>query len=111
MDQIIILKGKLEEKSRQISALLNIISFKNQTKNSSCPFQDTVSPWRPEEMSKQVANFANSTPLACRNFDTLKKNFLQTNNIIREVSQNIKSNAEVQLKNKLNIVISKKVRK
>ena len=34
MDQITILKGELEEKNRQISALLNIISFKNPTKNS-----------------------------------------------------------------------------
>ena len=31
MDRIAILKGELEEKNRQISALLNIISFKNQT--------------------------------------------------------------------------------
>ena len=100
MDQIAILKGELEEKSRQISALLNIISFKNPTKNSSCPLQDTVSPLKPEEISKHVADFTNSTPPACRDFDTPKKNFLQTNNINGEVSQNSKSNSEVQLKNK-----------
>ena len=107
MDQITILKGELEEKNRQISALLNIISFKNPTKNSSCPLQDTVSPCKPEEISKHVADFTNSTPPACRDFDTPKKNFLQTNNINGEVSQNSKSNSDVQLKNKLNIVISK----
>ena len=33
MDQIVILKGELKEKNRQISALLNIISFKNPTEN------------------------------------------------------------------------------
>ena len=33
MDQIAILKGELEEKNRQISALLNIISSKNPTEN------------------------------------------------------------------------------
>ena len=68
MDQITILKGELEEKNRQISALLNIISFKNPTKNSSCPLQDTVSPCKPEDISKQVADFANSTPPACHDF-------------------------------------------
>ena len=35
MDQIAILKSELKEKSRQISALLNIISFQNPTENSS----------------------------------------------------------------------------
>ena len=60
MDQIAILKGQLEEKSRQISALLNTISFKNPTENSSCPLQDTVSPWKPKERSKHVTDFANS---------------------------------------------------
>ena len=59
MDQITILKGELKEKKRQISALLNIISFKNTTKNSSCPLQDNVSPWKPEEISKHVADLAN----------------------------------------------------
>ena len=44
MDQIIILKGELKEKNRQISALLNIISFKNPTKNSSWPLQHVASP-------------------------------------------------------------------
>ena len=44
MDQIAILKGELKEKNRQISTLLNIISFKNPTTNSSCPLQGTVSP-------------------------------------------------------------------
>ena len=76
MDRIAILKGELEEKNRQISALLNIISFKNQTENSSCPLQDTVSPWKPDEISKHVAGFAGSTPPAFRDFDTPKKNFL-----------------------------------
>ena len=56
MDQITILKGELEEKNRQISALLNIISFKNPTKNSSCPLQYNVSPWKPGEISKHVAD-------------------------------------------------------
>ena len=44
MDQIVILKGELKEKNRQISALLNIISFKNPTENSSYPLQHVVSP-------------------------------------------------------------------
>ena len=35
MDQIAILKSELKEKNRQISALLNIISFQNPTENSS----------------------------------------------------------------------------
>ena len=111
MDQTAILKGELEEKNRQISALLNIISFKNPTENSSCTLQDTVSPWKPEEISKHVADFANSTPPACHDFDICKKNFLQTNNINGEVTQHSKSNSDVQLKNKLNIVISKRIRK
>ena len=34
MDQTAILKGELEEKNRQISALLNIISSKNPTEES-----------------------------------------------------------------------------
>ena len=70
-----------------------------------------VSPWKPEKIPKHVAEFANSTPLAFRDVDTPKKNFVQTNNINGEVSQHSKSNSDVQLKNKLNIVISKKVRK
>ena len=37
MDQIAILKSELKEKNRQISALLNIISFQNPTENSSFP--------------------------------------------------------------------------
>ena len=44
MDQIAILKGELKGKNIQISALLNVISFKNPKENSSCPLQDTVSP-------------------------------------------------------------------
>ena len=91
--------------------MLNTISFKNLTENSSCPLQHTVSPWKPEETSKRVTAFANSTPPACHDFDKPKKNFLQTNHINGEVSQHSKSNRDVQLKNKLNIVISKKVRK
>ena len=91
--------------------MLNIISFKNLTNNSSCPLQDTVSTWKPEETSKRVTEFANSTPPACHDFDKPKKNFLQTNHINGKVSQHSKSNRDVQLKNKLNIVISKKVRK
>ena len=110
MDQIAILKGELEEKNRQISALLNIISSKSSTENPSRPLQDTVSPWKPEETSKHVAEFANCTPPAYRDFDTPKKNFLQTNNINGEVSQHSNSNFDVQLKNNLNI-FSKKVRK
>ena len=109
MDQIAILKGQLEEKSRQISALLNTISFKNPTESSSCPLQDTVSPWKPKETSKHVTDFANSTLAACRDFDTPEKNFLQTNDINGEMSQNSKSNSDVQLKNKLSIAIFKKV--
>ena len=35
MDQTAILKSELKEKNRQISALLNIISFQNPTENSS----------------------------------------------------------------------------
>ena len=107
MDQITILKGELEEKNRQISALLNIISFKNPTENSSCPLQDTASPQKPEEISNHVADFANSTPPACLDIDTPKKNFLKTNNINGEVFQISKSNSDVKLKNKVNIVISK----
>ena len=76
MDKIAILKDELEEKNRQISALLNIISSKNPAKNSSCHLQDTVSPWKPEETSKHVAEFANCTPSAYRDFGTPKKNFL-----------------------------------
>ena len=64
--------------------------------------QDIISPQKPEEISKHVAEFANSTPPTCRDFDKYKKNFLQTNNINGEVSQNSKSNSDVQLKNKLN---------
>ena len=56
MDQIAILKGELEEKNRQISALLNIISSKNPTENSTCPLQGTVSPWKHEKMSKTLQN-------------------------------------------------------
>ena len=111
IDQIAILKGELEEKNRQISALLNIISSKSSTENPSRPLQDTVSPWKPEETSKHVAEFANCTPPAYRDFDTPKKNFLQTNNINGEVSQHSNGNSDVQLKNNLNIIISKKVRK
>ena len=44
-------------------------------------------------------------------FDTSKKNFIQTNNINGEVSQHSKSNSDVQLKNNLNIIVSKNVRK
>ena len=47
----------------------------------------------------------------CRDFGTPKKNFLETNDINGEVSQDSKSNSDVQLKNKLNIVISEKVGK
>ena len=88
MDQIAILKGELEEKSSQISALLNIISFKNLTKKSLRPLQDTASPWKPKETSKHLAEFVNSTPPACRekkttNNNTPKNNFLQTNDINR----------------------------
>ena len=88
MDQIAILKGELEEKNSQISALLNIISFKNLTKKSSRPLQDTASPWKPKETSKHLAEFVNSTPPACRekkttNNNTPKNNFLQTNDINR----------------------------
>ena len=89
MNQIAILKGELEEKNRQISALLNIISFKNPTKKSSHPLQDTVSPWKPKETSKHLAEFVNSTPPVCRekkqktNNNTPKNNFLQTNDINR----------------------------
>ena len=111
MDQIVILKGELEEKDRQISALLNIISSKSSTENPSRPLQGTVSPWKPEETSKHVAEFENCTPPAYRDFDTPKKNFLQTNNINGEVSQHGNDNSDVQLKNNLNIIISKKVRK
>ena len=102
--------------------MLNIISVKNPTENSSCSLRDTVSPWKPEKNIKtrcRIANstppacceFANSTSPACRDFDTPKKNFIQTNNINGEMSQHSKSSSDVQLKNKLNIVISKKVRK
>ena len=56
----------------------------------------TLSPWKPEEISKHVADFANSTLPACRDFDTPKKNFHQINHINGEVSQNSKSNPEVQ---------------
>ena len=88
MDQIAILKGELEGKNSQISALLNIISFKNLTKKSSRPLQDTASPWKPKETSKHLAEFVNSTPPACRekkttNKITPKNNFLQTNDINR----------------------------
>ena len=81
------------KKNRQIPALLNIISFKNPTENSSCPSQDTVSPWKPEEISKHIADFANNAPPACCDFDKSKNNFLQTNKINGEVSQNSKSNS------------------
>ena len=109
-DQIAILKGELEEKDRQISALLNIISSKSSTENPSRPLQDTASPRKPEETSKQVVDFANCTPPAYRDIDTPEKNFLQTNNINGEVSQHSNSNFDVQLKNNLNI-FPKKVRK
>ena len=75
-----------KKKSRQISALLNIIISKRSTENPSRPLQDTVSPWKPEETSKHVAEFANCTQQAYHDFDTPKKNFLQTNNINGEVS-------------------------
>ena len=73
--------------------------------------QDTVSPWKPEETSKHVAEFVNCTPPAYGDFDTPKKNFLQTNNINGEACQHSNGNSEVQLKNNLNISISKKVHK
>ena len=94
-----------------ISALLNIISSKSPTENPSCPLHDTVSPWKPEETSKHVAEFANCTPPVYRDFGTPKNNFLQTSNINGEVSQHSKSNSDEQLKNNANIIISKKVRK
>ena len=109
MDQIAILMGELKEKNKQLSTLLNVVRFENPTENLSCPLQDTVSPWKPGEISKHVADFANTTQPAFRDFDTHKRNFPQTNNINGEVSQHKKSNSDVQLKNKLNIVISKKV--
>ena len=99
------------QKKQKISALLNIISSKSSTEYPSRPLQDTISPWKPEETSKQVAEFANCTPPAYRDYDTPKKNFLQTNNINGKVSQHSKNNSDVQLKNDLNIIISKKVRK
>ena len=37
--------------------MLNIISFKSPIENLSCPLQDTVSPRKPEEISKHVAEF------------------------------------------------------
>ena len=88
--------------------MLNTISSKSSTKNPSRPLQDTVSPWKPEETSKHVAEFANCTPLAYCDFDTPKKNFLQTNNINREVSQHSNGNSDLQLKNNLNIISLKK---
>ena len=91
--------------------MLNIISSKSPRKNSSCPLHDTVSPWKLEETSKHVAEFANWTLPVYHDFDTSKKNFIQTNNINGEVSQHSKSNSDVQLKNNLNIIISEKVRK
>ena len=91
--------------------MLNIISSKSSTEYPSRPLQDTISPWKPEETSKHVAEFANCTPPAYRDYDTPKKNFLQTNNINGKVSQHGKNNSDVQLKNNLNITISKKVRK
>ena len=86
-----------------ISALWNIISSKNPTEDSSCPLQDTLSPWKPEKISKHVAKFANCTEPTCCDFGTPNKNFLQTNNIKGEVSQH----SDVQLQNNLNIIISK----
>ena len=83
----------------------------NPTENSPCPLQGTVSPWKLKETLKHVAEFANCTPPAYHDFDTPKKNFRQTNNFKREVSQHSKSNSDVQLKNNLNIIISEKVRK
>ena len=77
MDQNAILKGELEKKNRQISALLNIISSKCSAENPSRPLQDTVSPLKPEKTSKHVAEFANCTPLAYHDFDTLKKSFFK----------------------------------
>ena len=91
--------------------MLNIVSSKSSTENPSRPLQDTLSPWKPEETSKHVAEFSNCTPPAYRHFDTPKKNFFQTNNINGEVSQHSNDNSDVQLKNNLNIIISKKVRK
>ena len=59
-----------------------------------------------------LQNLQTETPApGCCVVDTPKKNFIQTNNINGEVSQHSKNNSDVQLKNKLNIVISKKVRK
>ena len=112
IDQIAILKGELKEKNRQISALLNIISSKSSAEIPSRPSQDTVSPWKPEKTSKDVAEFANCTPSAYRDFGTPKKNFFQRNNINGEVSQySNNGNSDVQLKNNLNIIVSKKVPK
>ena len=91
-----------------ISALLNIISSKSPTENPSCPLHDTVSPWKPEETSKHVAEFANCTPPAYRDFDAPKKNFLQTSNINGEVSQHSNGNSDVQSKNNLNTLSLRK---
>ena len=52
MDQITILKGELKEKKQTNIGFNNIVSFKNPTKNSSCPLQNNVSLWKPEEISK-----------------------------------------------------------
>ena len=58
-----------------------------------------------EETSKHVAEFANCTPSGYRDFDTPKKNFLQTNIINGEVSRHSNGSSDVQLKNNLNIII------
>ena len=92
MDQIAILKSELKEKNTQISALLNILSSKSPTENSSCPLHETVSPWKPEETSKHIAELAICRPPAYRDFDAPKKNFLQTKNINGEVFQHCKRN-------------------
>ena len=39
-----------------------MVNFKNPCENSSSPLQDIVSPWKPEEISKHVADLPNSTP-------------------------------------------------
>ena len=75
MDQITILKGELKEKNRQISGLLNIVSFKNPTRNSSCPLQNNVSLWKPEEISKHeiFKTLHEINPLTLKIYSRLKK--------------------------------------
>ena len=91
--------------------MLIIISSKRSTENPSRPLQDTVPPWKPEETSKDVVEFENCISPAYRDFDKPKKKFLQINNINGEVSQHTNGNSDVQLKNNLKIIISKKVQK